>query len=321
MKDSYYFQHDYNPTSDPKITCLLGNYGGFGYGVFWRIIEMLHQEETHKLPLKLYVFEALAKEMISSAEQIEKIINECIKKFELLQGDEKFFWSNRVFLNIQEREEKRIQKSEAGKMGMQKRWNNAKISENNVITEDNNVITEDSIVITENNTDITKITKERKGKEKKGNKPATPDGVACPSVSLSEVNLTGEGDDSLLVVGTVSGVVVSPQITKESKNKRKWNDHGIPSEEIDEIFHILSKVNPHQQYGNTTERECSAELIHLHSFDGTKKLAEYAVSIFGKPFKPVITTPFQLKSKYAQLHSSFLQENTSGSIVIGSEFK
>ena len=27
MKETYYFSHDYNPTNDPKIVCLIGNYG------------------------------------------------------------------------------------------------------------------------------------------------------------------------------------------------------------------------------------------------------------------------------------------------------
>jgi len=116
MKKSYYFQHDYNPTNDPKIVCLLGNYGGLGYGVFWRIIELLHQEESNKLPLKLYIYEAIAKQMLASAEQIQAIIEDCFK-FELFQKDDEFFWSNRVFANIEEQERKRLVKSEAGRIG------------------------------------------------------------------------------------------------------------------------------------------------------------------------------------------------------------
>ena len=117
MKEVYYFQHDYNPTSDPKIVCLLGEYGGLGYGVYWRIVEMLHQENEHKLPLKQYIYVAIAKQMLTDAKQIEAIIKNCVEVFELLQCDDSFFWSNRVLRNIDKREEISKIRSEAGKKG------------------------------------------------------------------------------------------------------------------------------------------------------------------------------------------------------------
>ena len=56
-KETFYFPHDYDPTGDPKMQALLGEFGGCGYGVFWRIIEMLHSDSSHKLPLKtIYIF-------------------------------------------------------------------------------------------------------------------------------------------------------------------------------------------------------------------------------------------------------------------------
>jgi hypothetical protein len=147
QKDEYYFQHDYNPTNDPKMICLLGDLGGVGYGIYWRIIEMLHQEKGNKLPFKTYIYEAIAKQLLVSTEQIERFITDCIKKYELFDSDDGFFWSCRVLRNIEKRDEKRKQKSEAGKKGMNNRWHKP---------------------ITGDNTVITKITKERKGKERKG---------------------------------------------------------------------------------------------------------------------------------------------------------
>ena len=67
-----------------------------GYGVFWRIIEMLHQEDENKLPLKLYIYEAIAKQMLTSAEQIKTIINSCLNEYELFSADDDYFWSNRL---------------------------------------------------------------------------------------------------------------------------------------------------------------------------------------------------------------------------------
>jgi len=102
-KDTYYFPHDYEPTSDPKIQALIGEFGASGYGIFWRIIEMLHSEQNHKLPFKKYVFLAIAKQMLTSAEQIQAIIDYCIEPCELFDKDMDYFWSNRVLTNINER--------------------------------------------------------------------------------------------------------------------------------------------------------------------------------------------------------------------------
>jgi len=38
MKKTFYFSHDFEPTSDPKIQALISEYGGLGYGIWWRII-------------------------------------------------------------------------------------------------------------------------------------------------------------------------------------------------------------------------------------------------------------------------------------------
>ena len=53
MKNTkYYFAHDYEAASDPKILCMLSDYGGEGYGLYWRLIEALCQSEWVNL-LKL----------------------------------------------------------------------------------------------------------------------------------------------------------------------------------------------------------------------------------------------------------------------------
>lgn len=115
MKDTYYFSHDYNPTSDPKIQALIGEHGAVGYGLYWRIVEMLHEEATHKLPCKKYIYLALAKQMSTSVEQVEIIVKCCIELCELFVSDNELFWSERVLRNIGKRTEISNKRSEAGK--------------------------------------------------------------------------------------------------------------------------------------------------------------------------------------------------------------
>jgi len=121
MKDTYYFQHDYNPTSDPKVQALIGECGAVGYGIYWRIVEMLHEDELHKLQCKKYIYLALAKQMLTSVEQVESIIKNCIDTYELFKTDGDFFWSERVMRNIDKRTELSNKRSKAGKMSAEMR--------------------------------------------------------------------------------------------------------------------------------------------------------------------------------------------------------
>jgi len=71
--------------------------------------------------------------------------------------------------------------------------------------------------------------------------------------------------------------------------------------EIIEIFDIFKKINPTINYGHKTNRKAIIDLIKMFGFEQTKATVNYAISIQGKKFAPVITTPYQLKEKIAQL--------------------
>ena len=116
-KDTFYFSHDYDPTGDPKIQAMIGEYGAAGYGLFWRIVEMLHAEENHQLPKKEYLFLAIAKQMLTNAEQVVKFIEDCTNRFELFISDGDHFWSNRVYQNIDKKNSISVKRSMAGKEG------------------------------------------------------------------------------------------------------------------------------------------------------------------------------------------------------------
>ena len=140
-KDTFYFPHDYEPTSDPKMSALLGTYGAIGYGLYWRLVEMLHSDQMHKLPLKGYIFISVSTQMLTgvhhlltddehkrteiiSADFVRKFIMDCIDVFELFVLEDGFFYSNRVDRNISRRESDKINKSNAGKASAAKRSQN-----------------------------------------------------------------------------------------------------------------------------------------------------------------------------------------------------
>jgi len=113
-KDVYYFSHDYNPTSDPKMLAFVGEYGAVGYGIYWRIVEMLHESQEHTLPLKNYIYSALAKQMLTDVEQVFKIVESCINEFELFDCNDEVFWCNRVLRNVEKRLDLIAKKKKAG---------------------------------------------------------------------------------------------------------------------------------------------------------------------------------------------------------------
>ena len=133
-KDTYYFSHDYNARQDEKIAHYLSKVGMSGYGIYWLLIERMHQSESGKLTLKYL-------NGIAYADNIDiTLLNTCYNiaiECELFVTDDKYFWSERVLKNKLELDEKRVKKSNAGKAGMQKRW----AKDNSVITNDNRTIT------------------------------------------------------------------------------------------------------------------------------------------------------------------------------------
>ena len=121
MKDTFYFPHDSEPTSDPKIIAMLGDYGATGYGLYWRIVEMLHSNENNALPKEKYIYKALSCQMATPVEQIEQFVEDCLTVYKLFEGDDNCFFSGRVLRNIDLRNKSIEQRSLAGKKSAQKR--------------------------------------------------------------------------------------------------------------------------------------------------------------------------------------------------------
>ena len=170
MKESYYFQHDYEPTSDPKISALLAEYGAEGYGIYWRIVEMLHSNPDHKIPKKKYIYLALAKQLltndITNANKIEFVITYATDVCELFLPDPDFIISARVLKNFEKREAISEKRSIAGRAGMQARYG----KDNKAITKANKRITNGQQTYNKSN----------KGKDIKEKEGVTPNGDFSP---------------------------------------------------------------------------------------------------------------------------------------------
>lgn len=182
MKDSYYFSHDSNALTDPKILSMRCDYGMEGYGVFWAVIEMLRVQEEYRLELNKLNFNAL-KMLCMTQIDIEEFLSKCINEYELFETDGKYFWSE----SLRGRMEKKDDVSQKRRESIQKRWNkkneeddsntknsqsNTKVKENKE-TKDTNKSAENTNEIQngyKSNTNViqndTKKRKEKESKEK-----------------------------------------------------------------------------------------------------------------------------------------------------------
>ena len=113
MKDSYYFAHDYHARNDIKMSCFIGEFGAAGYGIFWCVTEILHEEESHTIPSSKHIYQAIAKEMATKADQVEGAIKKLIELGLLLEKDGHIS-SARVNRNIKARLETSAKRSKAG---------------------------------------------------------------------------------------------------------------------------------------------------------------------------------------------------------------
>jgi hypothetical protein len=125
-KDAYYFSHDSNARSDPKIMALINNYGIEGYGRWWVVVEMLREQSDYRLKHCEWSTNALAMAMLCDTNSAEKFIHDCINRFELLESDDEHFWSNSLLRRMEMREEKRQKRVDAGRKGAEIRWSDSK---------------------------------------------------------------------------------------------------------------------------------------------------------------------------------------------------
>ena len=138
-KETFYFSHDYSCTNDPKIQALIGEHGAKGYGIFWRIVEMLHEDPDHKIILKPYVFSAIASLFKEDIKTIKSVIDYCVETCELFEKEDDAIFSLRVLDNLKKRESIRESRSKAGKRSAQVRAEQKLTSVEQTPTKENKV--------------------------------------------------------------------------------------------------------------------------------------------------------------------------------------
>ncbi len=124
-----YFSHDYNARSDEKMIKLIMDEGYAGYGVYWALIEMIHEN-------KGYIhndYKRIAFALHTECERIKDVI-ELYDLFVIKDGK---ISNTRVLYNLI----KRSEKSEKAKNSAKKRWDSSTKNANAMRTQcDSNAI-------------------------------------------------------------------------------------------------------------------------------------------------------------------------------------
>ncbi len=120
MKEAYYFSHDSNAMTDPKILALRCDYGMEGYGTYWAIVEMFRNQDDYKLALGKTTYKSL-KMLCSTSFDIEKFILDCIE-YGLFVCDKTHFWSESLIKRMAKKDEAKEKKIKA----IKSRWDKNK---------------------------------------------------------------------------------------------------------------------------------------------------------------------------------------------------
>lgn len=116
-RENIYFSHDANAMSDPKCMLLIEQLGMEGYGMFWGLIEMLRQQPNYRMSLLL--IPALANRFKVSESKLKTVV--VAYGLFIIENDE-FFFSKSLCDRMELMEEKKKQRSIAGKKAIEARW-------------------------------------------------------------------------------------------------------------------------------------------------------------------------------------------------------
>ena len=113
-KDVYYFPHDSNARSDPKIISLRRLFGWEGYGSFFGVVEFLRDQPNYKIlkdAIKDFLFEL----------RIEDKIFDYMLQIGLLKQDESFVYSESLLRRMERVDETRAKRKASAQLGGQAR--------------------------------------------------------------------------------------------------------------------------------------------------------------------------------------------------------
>jgi hypothetical protein len=117
-KERFYFSHDLHSRTDKEMIKLRMKMGMQGVGLYWCIVEMLHEEGGYLMRSEC--------ERIAFELQVDTAcITQLIETFQLFRFDDEKFWSESALKRIDIRKEKSIKAAESANIMWQRKKHGA----------------------------------------------------------------------------------------------------------------------------------------------------------------------------------------------------
>ena len=157
MKETFYFQHDYNARNDPKLQDVLIDLGIEGIGVFWCIIEQVY-EQGGTLPIRSC--KSIAFALHVDCNVVERLVHD----YGLFKNDGEKMWSESVLNRLNRRKDI----SDKRKLAALARWrqNLENQSQASIQSTDNPIINNANEMQVHTTSNANAEHKEKKRKEK-----------------------------------------------------------------------------------------------------------------------------------------------------------
>lgn len=115
-----YFSHDCGARNDPDMVPLFEDFKSSGYGIYWAVIEMMH-ERKGPIPFNENTFKLVARLLNEKASKVKEVAEKCVQVYHLFFMEGTNFCSHRVLKNLNERKKSVEQRINAGKASAEKR--------------------------------------------------------------------------------------------------------------------------------------------------------------------------------------------------------
>lgn len=130
-------------------------------------------------------------------------------------------------------------------------------------------------------------------------------------------NLSDESESTNLPnpdakMSNLSGKNVESNKTKTVDKYIKTVPKGPSGPEVAEVIDLFRGINPHVSFGNKTERKAAEEMLAEHGMEKVKRAVQFALTQQEKDqYAPRVTTPHQMKTKWASISLYWRQKATN----------
>lgn len=198
-----YFSHDYGTRHKKRLAALVSEKKMRGYGLFWVIVEMLHEDSTRWMELDEMTYIAIAGQSGENVTYIKEFVDACINRYKVFMQHENKFTTERVLRNIDKRLEISASRSESGRRGAEAKWQ-----------------TDGKPMANAKQTDSNEMAKNGKGKEikvkeKKVNKNKKGGWDQFPTAETTIEIEDAEVTQAITFVMSVKRQTLTPQVVRE----------------------------------------------------------------------------------------------------------